>query len=171
MNLASAEASMDCSELKTSKRINSSWLHVAARVGDLPPAYECIRMGFDLDSKDSTGATPLQVALETLQASFRVRESVGQRRRTPIDTRSVPDTYSDDDDNLMSDSRVARVATLLIEQYANIHITKGQRTLLHLACQIARWPLIELLLLHGATPRPAGIDLLAEFAHSSQKSQ
>ncbi|KZT01523.1 uncharacterized protein LAESUDRAFT_459678 [Laetiporus sulphureus 93-53] len=68
--------------------------------------------------------------------------------------------------------RVVRIATTLVEQHADVNVVMDGCSPLTYACQALQWPLIELLLLHGArlpSRQPSGLfDGLSSRSDSSR---
>lgn len=104
-------------------------IHFSAIAADPLHLCEMIRLGADMDLKDSEGNTPLSLAMVSLMGY-----------------RELPGACSP-----LMIQRLRFVARTLIEQHANVNITSNTgMSNLHMACQAKDWELIELLLLHGA---------------------
>ncbi|KAJ3525795.1 hypothetical protein NM688_g8350 [Phlebia brevispora] len=110
-----------------------TFLHVAARNGDVPLAYEVIRMGIIIDYKDKYGATALFLALEHLLSLSMVLKTVSQSgflrpadpaSRAALDPATIKNKIA----------CTTRIATLLIEQHADVDAGAFGYTPLYLAC-------------------------------------
>lgn len=90
-----------------------TFLHSAARDGDIPLAHEVIRMGIIIDYKDKEGVTALFLAMEYLLALHKVHAIMsrpGSAQRVPPADRNIlnPEMSREKSD------RVTRIATLCI---------------------------------------------------------
>lgn len=140
-----ASAGLEVAQSQTS--MSMSWLHLAAMKGDVPLAYEMIRMGASLSVTDSLGRSPLYMGCYML--------SIYARNRSISDEASLDGFTAVHMQDLLS--KIARVCILLVEQHSDVHETRDTITLLHLACASQSWELIRMLLTHGANPAPPGL--------------
>ncbi|KAF7799776.1 hypothetical protein EIP86_011018 [Pleurotus ostreatoroseus] len=133
---------------------NKTFLHLAARDGDVPLAHEVVRMGIIIDRKDKNGATPLFLALKYLQSMgvvLRIASQPGFIATVPPSARAAlePEYVR------KRISCLVKIATLLVEQHADVNAGAFGYTPLTLAAEAGQWALVELLLHHGARrPRP-----------------
>ncbi|GBE87914.1 hypothetical protein SCP_1201390 [Sparassis crispa] len=117
----------------------ASYLHLAVARGDIPLTYECLRLGVGVDISDMCGRTPLLLATEmianTVESQAAGRDGANNKA---AETRA----------------RLVRIATLLIEQHAELYVAQrgGGDSIFGYAFNTLQWPLIELLLRHGAQP-------------------
>ncbi|KAK7034713.1 hypothetical protein VNI00_012120 [Paramarasmius palmivorus] len=128
-------------------------LHAAAIDGDLALAYEIIRMGIDIDRKDKNGCTALFHSLVDLMVLCQNLEEVNKLDLPQLARRaksSLPKTF----DTEYLTKRIAsqtRIATLLIEQHADVNVGVFGVTPIIIAIESSRWGIVELLLRHGAS--------------------
>ncbi|KAF7796455.1 hypothetical protein EIP86_007632 [Pleurotus ostreatoroseus] len=133
---------------------NKTFLHLAAHDGDVPLAYEVVRMGIVIDRTDKNGATPLSLALKYLQSMgvvLRIASQPGFIATVPPSARAAlePEYVR------KRISCLVKIATLLVEQHADVNAGAFGYTPLTLAAEAGQWTLVELLLRHGAhRPRP-----------------
>lgn len=123
---------------------NLTWLHKAVEHMDLPFAHELIRLGIPLDVQRRDGSTALQISLDYLLEFDQILRSLGTSpQSTPAREKAkrVP---------LIQE----RIAILLIEQHADVNLGSNGNTPLSAAVGARRWPLVDLLLSHGAIPPP-----------------
>ncbi|KDR77981.1 hypothetical protein GALMADRAFT_266538 [Galerina marginata CBS 339.88] len=122
----------------------STWLHLAAAIGDIPLFYEILRTGCHLEVKDELGHTPL---------------FSGCNRLSSLMLNGKPRTFPGIDGARIQEhaKRIEKVCILLVEQRAALDTTFNGKTVLHLACATNSWDLIKVLLQHGANPAPASI--------------
>ncbi|KZP08608.1 hypothetical protein FIBSPDRAFT_901174 [Athelia psychrophila] len=120
-------------------------IHISAITADPLHLCEMIRLGTDMDLKDSEGHTPLLAAMRCLMVYNEHPEMC-----SPLWI-----------------SRLRFIARTLIEQLVDVNITPTTGlSALHMACHVRDWEIIGLLLQHGAhavvpgsSLRPA-VDLL-----------
>ncbi|GJE99459.1 zf-MYND domain-containing protein [Phanerochaete sordida] len=146
-----------------------STLHLAAKEADIPLAYECIRIGTAISHKDAYGITALLLACMTIRSTKVIKEIVRVSGRPPPDSpggRALSDQFLDDEV-----SRLLRIATLLVEQHADVNVSADGETPLGVAAEASCWPLVELLLRHGARPLAAGTPGAPLFRSANQRSR
>ncbi|CAL1717150.1 unnamed protein product [Somion occarium] len=119
--------------------------HLAARNGDVPLAYECIRMGVNLDVTDNIGMTPLYLACEVIRA---MTWELDEAKRCRLVHPKVNDVA-------LQKEGVIRIAKLFVEQHADVNVELDGQTPLTLTAQASCWPIVELLLQHGARVPPS----------------
>lgn len=120
-------------ELTQSQRNTTmSWLHLAVCTGDLPLAYEMIRLGTSMSTTDSLGRSPLYLGCYLLSLLTRLRGVT----------------------SIQAISRISRICVLLVEQHSDVNEAHDISTLLYLACASRSWDLIQVLLAHGANTAP-----------------
>ncbi len=141
-----------------------TFLHLAAKKGDIPLAHEIIRMGIPLDYKDKDGVTPLFLALEYLYVLSKV--TAASKDMPMPQTGAIADTLRSPYWSSTAE-RITRVASLIIEQHADVNLGQFGRTPLSLATDVGNWKLVELLLRHGAHRPPIAH---ISFATSTDKS-
>lgn len=144
-----------------------TWLHMAINMADPPLFCEMLRLGALVDKVDHMDRTPLMFLMEYLSSQNSVFQGLGcdfqfqvidranayrgamQANRWAL--RTTPQTKE------LVIQRVIYIANLLIEQHADVNVSREiagfKFTPLHIACMLHRWDLIELLLKHGAHPR------------------
>ncbi|TDL22391.1 hypothetical protein BD410DRAFT_898322 [Rickenella mellea] len=112
-------------------------LQIAATMGDLPLAYEMIRLGANINATDQFGRTPLFIAVQAI---------------TTLDL--FPEEHQPPVPNILPGMgpRSKMVASLLIEQHADVNVILNNETCLTLTmrAKVKQWDLIELLITHGA---------------------
>ncbi|TDL24230.1 hypothetical protein BD410DRAFT_786333 [Rickenella mellea] len=117
-------------------------LHIAANKGDVALAYEMIRLGSDLEATDKLGRTALFHAVQSLVA-LDLREQEPQ----------LYPTYNNAPQLANAGPRFKMVASLLIEQHADVNVVWNDFTcftmLMH--AKSKHWDIIELLIAHGAS--------------------
>ncbi|TDL24233.1 hypothetical protein BD410DRAFT_827242 [Rickenella mellea] len=138
-----------------------SFLHIASRQGDIPLAYEMIRLGASIDAKDTQGQTALFHALQMFSAL-----TVQMEERPPH-------SKSENENPHLHPNRAARikiVARLLIEQHADVNIALDRLTCLRMLFRPRSkdWELIELLIAHGARDDPVG-RIAFKFSKAEQR--
>ncbi|PCH42107.1 hypothetical protein WOLCODRAFT_163525 [Wolfiporia cocos MD-104 SS10] len=114
-----------------------TFLHFAALIGDLPLAYECVRLNGNIDQRDNTGATALYTAVRYLA-------SLG-----PI--RAVHEWLGIPWPSFRAEA-CERIAAMLIQQHADVNVCVDDWSVMEHACRTLRWSLIRLMLCHGAEP-------------------
>lgn len=142
------------------REIRRNYAHLAVRLDDIPLLYECIRLGVSIDWKDKYGLTPLLHAFVKLAYVNLVTEFI-----IPLKLDVFPPAYAD---SIVSspkkvEAKIVRMATILIEQHANINVSAFGYTPFTLAVELRQWSLVELLVRHGAgTPSPSTLELLPD---------
>ncbi|PSR79008.1 hypothetical protein PHLCEN_2v7195 [Hermanssonia centrifuga] len=128
-----------------------TWLHYAAHRTDVLLAHECVRLGIDVDCKDSQGATALTMVCRLLGITDMI-PGCGQWE----EARGMLEAQT---------HRITIIVEMLLSQRAKVDIYVDGRTPLYEICKISRkvFPVIEMLLQHGANPRPNGEDLALHF--------
>lgn len=97
----------------------------------MPLAYECVRLGMNIECQDVDGVTPLLLAFQTLELTW------GPSQNHPF-PKSFLKTLS---------PSLHLVAKMLVEQHADVNIDlEDGRTPLYYACQAKERPLVEPLL-------------------------
>ncbi|KAK7034715.1 hypothetical protein VNI00_012122 [Paramarasmius palmivorus] len=143
-------------------------LHMAACDGDVALAYEMIRMGIEIDRKDRNDVTALLLSLAKLVIHRNILSLVtGPNFPSPPPGSSLSEALKPE----YLTKRIecdARIATLLIEQHADVNSGAFGVTPMSLAAESGRWSIVEVLLYHGAR-RPRTDDL--HFASTIEKSR
>ena len=120
----------------------SGRIHQSVLEADPLLLCEVIRLGADLNLRDSNGMTALQAAMNIL--TMPAFQSSNQLKR------------------------IRFIARTLIEQHADIETTPTISAL-HSACQAREWEFIELLLHHGArATAPGPVDLLTSASDKTR---
>lgn len=137
-----------------SERANKNFLHLAANQADLLLAYEVIRMGISPDGKDRAGVTPLHMTLTymLMLVKLLVRLGFPPEVLAQVTSRlSSPGKIQIQVDRMkLQLHSLERIATLLIEQHADVNVVAYDRSILSVAVELGNWTIIELLLKHGA---------------------
>lgn len=120
--------------LNFSPAMKRTHLHFAISNGDVLQLYECIRLGANVDARDATGSSPLLHALRIVE---HMRQLGAERSHAPI---------------TQSTKTLIAMTTILVEHHADVAISVDGQTPLLYACKARVWPLISLLLRHGARP-------------------
>ncbi|KAH6914955.1 hypothetical protein BKA70DRAFT_1419910 [Coprinopsis sp. MPI-PUGE-AT-0042] len=114
------------------KEDRKTFLHFAAAEGDIPLAYELVRMGIDLERKDRNGATALFLAV--LKAAFWSRAADFVENLPSMNSLPLP--------KLLTTTHIRKlvvchstIATMLIEQHADVNAGAFDVTPLSLAAQ------------------------------------
>lgn len=123
----------------------SGQIHRAAMNADPLHLCEIIRLGADMNLKDSNGLTALQLAMECLLCSAFISSN--------------------------QLNRIRFIARTLIEQHVDIDYTPNTLTPLHSACLARDWELIELLLHHGARTTTPGLRHPADLLTSASDKE
>ncbi|KAH6914952.1 hypothetical protein BKA70DRAFT_560508 [Coprinopsis sp. MPI-PUGE-AT-0042] len=126
---------------------NKTFLHLAAGKGDVPLAYEMVRMGTNLEHKDRNGATALFIAALKIAVLTSIMDLV--EILPPINCVPLPETLQRAHIQKLIACHT-RIATMLIEQHADVNVLAFDVSPLSLAAQSGSWALVELLLRHGA---------------------
>lgn len=137
-----------------------NFLHSAIRNGDRLLAYETMRLGINIDAKDAEGVSPLFFALAYIFNMSKLRLIIS----TPYVLERCPTALGcllcHNETFEPQIARVAHIATLLIEQHADVNAGAFGFTPLTLAITIGNWDLVTLLLQHGAfPPSPQSLEL------------
>lgn len=130
-----------------------TFLFLAVCEGDVPLAYECIRMGTTTDRKDKYGCTALLLgchAVRTLQAARKAAQSARNPTLNTFEGKMMDEGFI-----ARRIDRTIRVITLLVEQHADVNATAEGETPLSIASEIPDWTLIRLLIRHGAVIPPS----------------
>lgn len=130
---------------KFTKGIGRSVLHLAARNGDLPLAYECLRMGTNLEKIDVMGMSPLYLACQVIRAMTDELEVAKRARLVHPKVEQV----------ILQKEGVILVAKLLVKQHANVNLELDGHTPLSLVATASCWTMVELLLQYGARTPPS----------------
>ncbi|KZT64448.1 hypothetical protein DAEQUDRAFT_814960 [Daedalea quercina L-15889] len=119
----------------------STYLHLAARLGDVPFVYECIRLGVNVDCRDVSGRTPLCFALQEVAMSHHRLLRAKQRKNT-----------SDAEAWIAHLKQLRRIVQALLEQHADFRLVAHDdaRSPVHWAWYALDLELIELFVAHGA---------------------
>ncbi|KAK7032245.1 hypothetical protein VNI00_013203 [Paramarasmius palmivorus] len=143
-------------------------LHMAACDGDVALGYEVIRMGIDIDRKDKNGVTALLLSLAKLVIHRTILNLVTSPNFPPPPPgESLSEALKPEYLNKRIECD-ARIATLLIEQHADVNAGAFDVTPMSLAAESGRWSIVELLLQHGALrARTDGL----HFASTIEKSR
>ncbi|KAJ7746584.1 hypothetical protein B0H16DRAFT_1421490 [Mycena metata] len=122
--------------------MNRTPLHLAAYDGDVLAVYERIGVGATADKPDSSGITPICLAISHL-ALVSSPNVVGFTSNGSLKSTSALKREA---------SRLKCVIRILVEQHVVLdRFTQGQ-PLINLLCRSAAWDTITLFLEHGATP-------------------
>ncbi|KAH6914956.1 hypothetical protein BKA70DRAFT_1419911 [Coprinopsis sp. MPI-PUGE-AT-0042] len=124
-------------------------LHYAAATADVPLAYEVVRMGMHLDHKDQSGITALFLAVLKIAIHTSMMELVNALPTTTRTGAPLPEMFQKSHFQKLIACNV-RIATMLVEQHADVNAGAFNETPLSLAAQSGSWSLVELFLLHGA---------------------
>ncbi|KZT67433.1 hypothetical protein DAEQUDRAFT_767166 [Daedalea quercina L-15889] len=117
----------------------STYLHFAARLADVPLVYECIRLGVDVNCQDVKGNTPLHCVVQEVA---RFHHDLVARRRENSDTSATSAHLK----------RLRHVAKVLLEQHADVHLApKEGFGPVHWAWYALDLELIELFIVYGAS--------------------
>ncbi|KAJ3551213.1 hypothetical protein NM688_g4838 [Phlebia brevispora] len=130
-------------------------LHWAICNADVPLTYEMIRIGINIDHKDSEGVTPLFLALESIFTQNRLTESAADLvhlRRFPPSIQAIMVSEGKPENVANKIKCLTHIITLLIEQHADVNVSAFGCTPLNLAAELGQWEVAKLLLVHGATP-------------------
>ncbi|KAJ7775207.1 hypothetical protein B0H16DRAFT_1408516 [Mycena metata] len=126
-------------------------MHVAIDGADHLLAYEIVRHGFPVDTRNGKGQTPLLQALERLWDIHTLLKSLSNRA-LPKEVQGYKKGIQH------QQSRIRCITVVLVEQYADVNATvKWQGRLvssLHFACAIEDWELVAMLLNYGAQAKP-----------------
>jgi hypothetical protein len=141
IQLGNMPAEIGGSDLKRSS------LHIAALSGDVVLASEIIRLGATIDLKDTTGKTPLFLAIETASAC-RISLSA-DLAGNPSRPKAARKMRSEQIGMLR---RLRFITQTLLEQHADPNCSYNGLQPLYYACSSMDWDVITLLLQHGANP-------------------
>ncbi|KAJ3483895.1 hypothetical protein NLI96_g6008 [Meripilus lineatus] len=126
-----------------------TFLYMAVCDGDLPLAYECIRIGMAVDFRDKFGCTPLLVGCYVVRTLEAAKKAVTGRRRSTIN--SPYEKAMNEDVISKRIDRTIRVITLLVEQHADVNISANNGdTPFSVISNPPNWTLMRLLVRHGA---------------------
>lgn len=121
---------------------NSTYLHLAARLADVPLVYECIRLGVDVNSRDVKGQTPLHYVAQEV---IRFHHELVERKREKLDITA----------QLAHMKKLRRIAQILLEQGADFRITPSNGNMcfspVYLAWYALDPELTALFALYGAS--------------------
>ncbi|KAJ6623138.1 hypothetical protein B0H10DRAFT_2011329 [Mycena sp. CBHHK59/15] len=119
-------------------------LHLSVYDGDVLAVHEVIGLGFNPDKPDSSGVTPICLAISRLAL-------VTSGSPYLLDCR--PDgTPLKAADFEREGSRLAAVASILVEQHVDLNKSMNGEPLVNLVCRSRAWDLLALFLEHGAIP-------------------
>ncbi|KAJ6473590.1 hypothetical protein C8R47DRAFT_987204, partial [Mycena vitilis] len=114
-----------------------SYLHLAVVAGDIPLAYEALRLGTPVYFKNKAGYSPLYFGCDLLLLAAR---SGG----IPAPIQAQWQTLK---------GRIVQICLFFVAHHSDPNETHGTDiSVLSLACITRSWELIRALLLHGATP-------------------
>lgn len=144
-----------------------TYLHMAALLGDVPLAYEMIRMGLDLDLRDKWGMTPLFLACTVLREMDVVKKTyfpIMFATASDVNHSDILPEWFNEQSAASLEDRVIRVAKLLVGQHADVNTEVGNQTPLISLVRASCWPLVELLLEHGVRA-PSSLTALSDVFH------
>ncbi|KAJ7754504.1 hypothetical protein B0H16DRAFT_1418206 [Mycena metata] len=123
-----------------------SYLHLAVLAGDLPLAYESVRLGTSVHCKDKHDCSPLFYGLELMWNIKRAAR--GRFRDLPAEFQASLAKHS-----LTNLARISKVCLFLIAHHSDPNETpKGYSlSVFHLAFALQNEELIRALILHGAS--------------------
>ncbi|KAF8207238.1 hypothetical protein K438DRAFT_1815947 [Mycena galopus ATCC 62051] len=117
-------------------------LHSASFDGDVLAVYECLRLGASADKADSSGITPICLAISQLAKATSphvlVLRSDGSRTSAADVGREI--------------SRLKFVIRILVEQHVALNTSIDGEPLVNLLCRSRAWDTIALFFEHGAIP-------------------
>jgi hypothetical protein len=122
-----------------------SYLHLAAMHGDLPLAFESLRLGNVIHCTDKDGFSALYLGCRMISGYLVQGDAVQKYVRANFPENPVMPIDE-------SVAKIRRVCLFLISQYSDPNETHDGVSLLQLACTTNSWDLIHDLLLHGADP-------------------
>ncbi|KAK7462883.1 hypothetical protein VKT23_007462 [Stygiomarasmius scandens] len=124
-----------------------TYLHKAVKDGDVPLAYEMIRMGILINAVDSDRVTPLFFACSYLRFLHTLYQSLTKPTSSALQSTRKATTNPDSIKTRMN--HVAKIATILVEQGAYLDVVALRARSLPLAVQAQQWDLVRLFLVHG----------------------
>lgn len=127
-------------------------LHLGSFEGDVLLLSEYLRCGATADKTDSTGVSPLYLALSRMEEMKTAQHLIVQRcivQNGPLHDDGTPWKVIDYQHAIY---RYAWIARILVEQHVDVNREVDGVSVLQLACQSANWEIISLLLEHGAIP-------------------
>ncbi|KAJ7917198.1 hypothetical protein B0H13DRAFT_2657928 [Mycena leptocephala] len=116
--------------------------------GDLPLAYECVRLGTPIEFKDRRGYSALYFACTTIK-NFLLPDFVALQ----VDLPTKPKDVEKFAEGFVG--QLIQICLLLLEQHADANEMHDGLSLLGLACLSDQWDLIRALLIHGASTSPS----------------
>ncbi|KAJ7286248.1 hypothetical protein C8J57DRAFT_1708583 [Mycena rebaudengoi] len=116
------------------------WLEIAVKYGDVPLAYEIIRLGASVLYKNHLGFSPLYSGCTLLRTLL-------VKRNSSSSPSSNKNTYA----HMLA---IREICLLLLDHHSDANETHDGTSLLQLAYITASWDLIRALLIHGADPCP-----------------
>jgi hypothetical protein len=128
--------------------MGGSWLHLSVTRGDLPLAYECVRLGTPIEFKDRRGYSALYFACTTIK-NFLLPDFVALQ----VDLPTKPKDVEKFAEGFVG--QLIQICLLLLEQHADANEMHDGLSLLGLACLSDQWDLIRALLIHGASTSPS----------------
>lgn len=121
---------------------DTSWLHIAICMGDLPFAYEAVRLGVSVHSREDDGRTALAFGCDYLSKLVKHGQPI-----LSLNPHHQPEEI------ITRVHKIIAICIFLVEQHADVNEIYGEGvTALHCACISGSWDLIRVLLLHGADP-------------------
>ncbi|KAJ7352505.1 hypothetical protein DFH08DRAFT_1078177, partial [Mycena albidolilacea] len=135
-------------------------LHIAAYDGDVLAVYELLGLGTTADIADSSGVTPICLAISQL-AIVTSPHALGFRPDgSPMSAA----------DNEREASRLKCVIRILVEQHVALNTSMDGEPLINLLCRSKAWDIITLFLEHGAVP-PTNATALRLFKTTRDRSR
>lgn len=113
-------------------------LHYAASFWDLPLAYECVRLGANINARSTSGLTPLMAAVCSVGGARVMELEAAQAGR-------------DTDRAVSLKNRALRIVNMLLDQHADVNLGEWcGMSCLGLAWATLDWSTMALLLRYGA---------------------
>ncbi|EJD43850.1 hypothetical protein AURDEDRAFT_167233 [Auricularia subglabra TFB-10046 SS5] len=133
-----------------------------ALTGDMLVLLELLRWGARLDDKDVYGYTPLLACLVFIRVSLLV---ASRPYSSDGSSRTLQTTLFGD----QIPGRLKEAAKVMINHHAAVNVSVDGATPLGVACEMADWELIELLLAHGAILEPYAAERLFPDSESATR--
>ena len=131
-----------------------TFLHLAVCEGDVPLAYECIRMGVAIDWKDRFGCTALLLgchAVRRLEAAKKAAQNTRKGR-----TGKQEGKIMNKDVIAGRIERTVRIIKLLVEQHADVNVkVDGESPFTIVSDPSPNWTLIRLFVQHKVEVPPS----------------